>query len=75
MHMRSTLDLDSELIAEAARLTGISQKTALIHAGLKALISRESARRLAAMGGTMPDLKIAPRRRSEPVASSRDSRR
>jgi len=62
--MRSTLDLDEALIGEASRLTGIEQKTALIHAALRALISRESARRLAALGGSAPEIESIPRRRS-----------
>ncbi|MBN2114401.1 MAG: type II toxin-antitoxin system VapB family antitoxin [Acidimicrobiia bacterium] len=60
--MRTTLILDDDLIARARRLTGIEEKTALVHAGLEALIARESARRLAALGGSQPGLK-APRRR------------
>ena len=62
--MRTTVNLNRELLAEAARLTGVSERTALIHAGLRALIERESARRLAGLGGTQPDLEPAPRRRS-----------
>jgi Arc/MetJ family transcription regulator len=62
--MRTTLILNDELVAEARRYTGIEEKTALVHAGLKALIEREAARRLAALGGTEPDLKPVPRRRS-----------
>jgi hypothetical protein len=61
--MRTTLNLDPRLVAEARRLTGIEQKTALIHAGLAALIARESARRLAALGGSEKRLRPAPRRR------------
>lgn len=61
--MRTTLILDDELLAEAGRLTGMSEKTALIHEGLRALIARESARRLAALGGTEPQLEPIPRRR------------
>jgi Arc/MetJ family transcription regulator len=61
--MRTTLILDDELLAEAARLTEISEKTALVHEGLRALIARESARRLAALGGTDPYLASVPRRR------------
>ncbi len=61
--MRTTLILNDELVAEARRYTGIEEKTALVHAGLKALIEREAARRLAALGGTMPHAKAAPRRR------------
>jgi Arc/MetJ family transcription regulator len=60
--MRTTINLDEQLIAEAQRLTGTQERTALIHEGLKALIARESARRLARLGGSDPDAK-APRRR------------
>jgi Arc/MetJ family transcription regulator len=61
--MRTTLDLDEELIEEARKLTGIREKTALLHAGLEALLAREAARRLAALGGTEPELRPVPRRR------------
>ncbi|MBA3346410.1 MAG: type II toxin-antitoxin system VapB family antitoxin [Gemmatimonadales bacterium] len=61
--MRTTLNLNDDLMREAARLTRIGEKTALIHAGLEALIARESARRLAALGGTEPLLEPAPRAR------------
>ncbi len=60
--MRTTLNLNDDLMARARRLSGIAEKTALVHAGLEALIARESARRLAALGGSEPDLQ-APRRR------------
>jgi len=63
MHMRTTLILDDELLAEAARLSGIEGKTAIVHAGLHALIARESARRLAALGGTEKALLAVRRRR------------
>jgi Arc/MetJ family transcription regulator len=63
MHMRTTLNLDEELIEKARRVTGIQEKTALIKAGLQALIAGETARRLAALGGTMPDFAAGPRRR------------
>src|SRR5687767_1274251 len=49
MHMRTTLNLDQELVEKARRLSGVAEKTALVHAGLQALIARESARRLAAL--------------------------
>ena len=62
--MRTTLNIDDELIEEARRLTGVQERTALIHAGLRALIERESARRLALLGGTEPRLEAAPRRRA-----------
>lgn len=64
MHMKTTLDLDEDLIREAREYTGIEKKTALIHAGLRELIARAAAKRLAAMGGTMPSLRVPPRRRS-----------
>jgi Arc/MetJ family transcription regulator len=62
--MRTTLNIDDELISEAQRITGMNERTALIHEGLKALIERESARRLARLGGTEPQLKSISRRRS-----------
>ncbi len=62
MHMRTTLNIDDSLLRSAARLTGIREKTALVHKGLEALIARESARRLAELGGTEKALR-APRRR------------
>jgi Arc/MetJ family transcription regulator len=64
--MRTTLALDDELVAEAQRLTGTSEKTALVRMALRALIERESARRLARLGGSEPDFTAVPRRRAEP---------
>lgn len=61
--MRTTLNIDDRLLDEAVRLSGIREKTAVLHAGLAALIARESARRLAAIGGTERDLRPVPRRR------------
>jgi Arc/MetJ family transcription regulator len=61
--MRTTVNLDTDLLAEASRLTGVTERTALLHAGLRALIERESARRLARLGGSQPDLEPVPRRR------------
>ncbi len=52
-----TVNMDDELFSEARRLTGIRERTALIHAGLRALIERESARRLARLGGSEPGLR------------------
>ena len=63
MTMRTTLNLDDALIARAAKLTGIEERTALLHEGLRALIQRESARRLAKLGGSEPKLTAIPRRR------------
>jgi Arc/MetJ family transcription regulator len=62
--MRSTLNIDDRLLEEAMRLTGIKEKTALIRAGLEALIAREIGRRLAALGGTQPDFEAATRQRA-----------
>ena len=63
MHMRTTLNIDDELVARARHLSGITEKTALIHAGLEALIARASAQRLAALGGQEKALESPPRRR------------
>ena len=64
MHMRTTLNLDDALLERASKLTGIKEKTALLHEGLEALIARASAQRLAALGGTQKRLRPIPRRRS-----------
>jgi Arc/MetJ family transcription regulator len=63
--MRTTLALDDELVSRAQEYTGITEKTALVREALKSLIERESYRRLAALGGTMPELEDIPRRRPE----------
>jgi Arc/MetJ family transcription regulator len=63
MQMRTTLNLDDDKIARARELTGVTEKTALIHAGLDALIARASARRLADLGGSDPTAWVPPRRR------------
>jgi Arc/MetJ family transcription regulator len=63
--MRITVNLDDDLLTEAARLSGVTERTALIHAGLRALIERESARRLARLGGSQRDLESPPRRRDD----------
>ena len=68
--MKTTLNIDDHLLAEARRLTRIDEKTALVRAGLEALIARESARRLAALGGSEPKLVAVRRRRT----SSRTAR-
>lgn len=65
--MRTTLALDDELLEKAQRLVGPMEKTALIREALKALIERESAKRLALLGGSEPFIDSVPRRRSEPV--------
>jgi hypothetical protein len=62
--MRTTLIVDEGLIERARELTGIREKTALVRAGLEALIAREAGKRLAALGGSQPKLASIPRRRS-----------
>jgi Arc/MetJ family transcription regulator len=62
--MRTTLALDDDLVRMAQEFTGVSEKTALIREALKALLERESARRLAALGRSMPKIKDIPRRRT-----------
>lgn len=62
--MRTTLNIEDELLEKAARLTGIKEKTALIKLGLESLIAIQSARRLAHLGGTEKGLKKIPRRRA-----------
>lgn len=64
--MRTTIALDDELVAKAQAYTGLVEKSAMVREALKALIERESARRLARLGGSEPDLRDIPRRRSEP---------
>lgn len=61
--MRTTLALDDDLLSKAQGLTGLKEKSALIREALTALIERESARRLAKLGGSQPDLVVPPRRR------------
>src|ERR1700677_3640274 len=63
--MRTTVALDDELLAKAQALTGVVEKSALVREALKALVERECARRLARLGGTEPELAIAPRQRGE----------
>ena len=62
--MRTTLALDDDLVREAEELTGIREKSGLVREALTALVQRESARRLARLGGIAPDLKPTRRRRS-----------
>ena len=63
MHMRTTINIDDKILKKASQLTGVKEKTALVRLGLEALISRESAKRLAKLGGTENDLRSIPRRR------------
>lgn len=64
MCMRTTLNIDEHILKRASELTGVKEKTSLVRMGLEALIARESARRLADLGGTETDLSPIPRRRS-----------
>lgn len=63
--MRTTLNIDDQTIAKAMNLTGVKEKTALVRMGLESLIARESAKRLAKLGGTEPNLTVPPRRKSD----------
>ncbi len=65
--MRTTINLDDQLLKEAERLSGLSERTAIVREALTALIQRESARRLARLGGSEPQLDVPPRRRFEPA--------
>ena len=61
--MRTTLNIDDNLLAKASRLTGVSEKTALVRLGLETVIARESSKKLAVLGGTEKRLVLIPRRR------------
>ncbi|MBI3560247.1 MAG: type II toxin-antitoxin system VapB family antitoxin [Gammaproteobacteria bacterium] len=65
--MRTTLNIDDQLLEEAQRITGLSEKASLVREGLRALIERESARRLARLGGSEPQLEPIARRQSNPA--------
>jgi len=65
--MRTTLNIDDQLLDEAQRITGMTEKAALVREGLRALIERESARRLARLGGSEPQMETVPRRQSDPA--------
>ena len=67
--MRTTITIDDDLLEQAATLTRIKERRALIQEALRALVERESARRLARLGGTQPDLTAPPRRRSAAKSS------
>ena len=68
--MRTTINLDDDQLATASRLTGITDRTPLIRESLKAIIARESARRLALLGGSMPELVLTPLRRHDLVVDT-----
>jgi Arc/MetJ family transcription regulator len=65
MHMRTTLNIDEEIFKKASLLTGVKEKTSLVRLGLEALISLESSKRLAQLGGTEKELQDIPRRRMD----------
>jgi Arc/MetJ family transcription regulator len=67
--MRTTLNIDDELLARAAALTGIKEKTTLVRLGLESLIAWESAKRLAALGGTEKALEMIPRRKGHDTSN------
>ena len=67
--MRTTVSLDDELLEKAQDRTGVKEKPLLVREALKALIQRESARRLALLGGSEPGLRSIPRRRPEPATA------
>ena len=64
MHMRTTLNIDDTLLGRATQLSGLREKTAVVRAGLEALVARESAKRLAALGGSDKAVRPVPRRRA-----------
>ena len=65
--MRTTLNIEDSLLAKAAKLTGVTEKTSLVRLGLQALHARESAKRLSSLGGTEKNLSMIPRRRTEGI--------
>jgi Arc/MetJ family transcription regulator len=67
MLVRTTVNIDDKLLSEAQRITGVSEKAVLLREGLRALIERESARRLARLGASEPQLTRIPRRRPDPA--------
>ena len=65
MHMRTTLNIDDSLLGRATQLSGLREKTAVVRAGLEALVARESAKRLAVLGGSEKAIRAIPRRRGD----------
>jgi len=70
--MKTTLNIDDALLREATRLSGLTEKTSVVRAGLEALIARASARRLAALGGKEPGMRRIPRRRPQQSRGARN---
>lgn len=73
--MRTTITLDDDLLERAREMTGVEERSTLIHNGLRALIQCEAARRLAALGGSAPEMEAPPRRRSAPAHQKPQPRR
>jgi Arc/MetJ family transcription regulator len=73
--MRTTITLDDALLERAHEMTGITERSVLIHDGLRLLVEREAARRLALLGGSDPTARAAPRRRSVPEPTARPAAR
>ena len=67
MHMRTTINIDDQILEKASFLTGIKEKTSLVRLGLEALIARENSKRLAKLGSTEKELRSIPRRRSKKI--------
>ncbi len=75
MTMRTTVTLDDELLAQASEAMGVGERSLLLHEGLKLIVQREAARRLAALGGSAPGLRLPPRRRPAPASPARATRK
>jgi Arc/MetJ family transcription regulator len=74
--MRTTVTLDDELLARAGEAMGTAERSELLHEGLRLIVQRDAARRLIALGGTMPDAQAAQRRRPAPTgAAAKPARR
>ena len=67
--MRTTINLDEDLMSRAQQLSGLTERSSLLREALQALVQRESARRLALLGGTERNIKVAPRRRSKSASA------
>lgn len=73
--MRTTVNLDDELLAEAIAAMDMAERSVVIHEGLRLVVQREAARRLALLGGTAPNLRLPPRRRTTPAPQGKAKRK
>ena len=73
--MRTTVTLDDDLLAAASAAIGVSERSVVLHEGLKSLIEREAARRLAKLGGSAPELVVPARRRSSTPTRKRQAQK